>query len=378
MDSDGLPLMTTRCLLRLQVLLMVVGVLLLCQAASALAAVSSRFAYVTNKDDGTISMFAINPADGALMALEPPQRAGGGPTSVAVHPCGCLAYVANMFTDNVFVYDIDPSTGRLLFPAAADHVAVRYGPNSVAVDPLGQFVYVTAATSNVPGDVDKVWMFKVAPTTGRLIANGWVSAKGVGPTSVTVDPTGRFAYVTNKSSFSMTMYAINRPTGVLTSLGWVSAGQRPSAVTVDPTGRFAYVTNFTSWDISMYAIHPATGVLTSLGPPVAAGAAPYSMTVDDTGRFAYVTNDHSDNVSMFHIDGTTGHLTRLGPAVKAGHLPTGVAVAGAYVYVVNGGGGSLTGSVSRYKIGATGLLTEIGSPVPTGNDPEAIAIGEFN
>jgi 6-phosphogluconolactonase (cycloisomerase 2 family) len=376
MDADVLPLITTR-RLRLQVLLMVAGVLLLCHVAPALA-VSSRVAYVTNKDDSTVSMFAINPADGALLALAPPQRAGGGPTSVAVHPCGCVAYVANMFTDNVFVYDIDLPTGRLRFPAAADHVAVRYGPNSVAVDPLGQFVYVTAATSNVPGDVDKVWMFKVAPTTGRLTANGWVSAKGVGPTSVTVDPTGRFVYVTNKASFSVTMYAINRATGVLTSLGWVYAGKGPSAVTVDPTGRFVYVTNFASWDISMYAIHPATGVLTSLGPPVAAGAAPYAITVDDTGRFAYVTNEHSDNVSMFHIDGATGQLTRLGPAVKAGHLPTGVAVAGSYVYVVNGGGGSRTGSVSRYTIGAAGLLTEIGAPVPTGNDPESIAIVEFN
>jgi 6-phosphogluconolactonase (cycloisomerase 2 family) len=374
-----LPLMTTRPPLSLQVLLIVAGsVLLLCQAVPALAAVPTRFAYVTEKGAGTIRMFAINPDDGALMALDPPQIAGGGPSAVAVHPCQCVAYVANMFTDNVFVYEIDINTGRLRFPAVADHVAVRYGPNSVAVDPQGEFVYVTASTSNVPGDVDKVWLFKVDPTNGRLTANGWESAHGVGPTSVTVDPTGRFAYVTNRASFSVTMYAINRTTGGLTSLGWRDTGREPSAVTVDPTGRFAYVANFASGDVSGYAINSATGVLTSLGPPVAVGAGPYAITVDPTGRFVYITNDSADTVAQLKIDGTTGQLTRLGPAVQAGHKPTGVAVAGSNVYVVNGGGGSLTGSVSRYHIGATGLLTESGARVPTGNDPEAIAIVDFN
>jgi 6-phosphogluconolactonase (cycloisomerase 2 family) len=296
---------------------------------------------------------------------------------VAVHPCGCLAYVVNAFTDNIFVYKIDSNTGMLKFPLV-DSKAINYGPNSVAVDPTGRFVYVTASVSDVPGDVDKVWMFQVDPTTGRLIPNGNVGSRGVKPTSVAVHPNGRFAYVTNGDSFSVTMFAIDPMAGGLTSLGWVYAGAEPSAVALDPAGHFAYTANYGSDDVSMFKIDRDTGELEEIGPPVGAGLLPYSLTVDATGRFVYVTNDFSDDVSMFKIDGPTGQLKPLAPAVDAGHQPTGVAVAGPYVYVANAGGGSLTGSVSPYKIGATGLLTEIGPAVAAGGDPEAIAVVGFD
>ena len=114
------------------------------------------------------------------------------------------------------------------------------------------------------------------------------------------------------------MYTINATTGVLTSIGTIAAGTNPVSVTVDPSGKFAYVTNSSTNDVSMYTINATTGALTSIGT-IAAGTDPVSVAVDPSGKFAYVTNSDSNDVSMYTINGTTGALTPIG-TIAAGHI----------------------------------------------------------
>lgn len=92
--------------------------------------------------------------------------------------------------------------------------------------------------------------------------------------------------------------------------------------TVDPSGKFAYVTSESFNDVRAWAIDGAgvdssTGMLTALGT-VAVGDLPFSLAVDASGRFAYVANGGSEDVSIFQIDGVTGALT------PAGTAPTGM------------------------------------------------------
>jgi 6-phosphogluconolactonase len=92
-------------------------------------------------------------------------------------------------------------------------------------------------------------------------------ASGDGPTSVTVDSQGRFAYVTNAIAGSVSVFAIDVATGALTPRSTVSAGTNPVALTLDPSGRFAYVANLGSDNVTPFAIDSATGVLTPAGSP---------------------------------------------------------------------------------------------------------------
>src|SRR5215467_12749270 len=103
------------------------------------------------------------------------------------------------------------------------------------------------------------------------------------------------------------MFAINPTTGVLNPIGTAAAGADPTAVTIDPTGKFAYVANQLS-TVSIYKIDAISGALSSLGT-APAGAGPMSLAVDP-GRFAYVGDISSDNlVYSFSIDANTGLLT---------------------------------------------------------------------
>ena len=66
-------------------------------------------------------------------------------------------------------------------------------------------------------------------------------------------------------------------------------------MTVDPSGRFAFVANQFSDDVTTFSIDPSTGALSEVVIPGPAGDAPRSVTVDPSGRFAYVANEVSDD-----------------------------------------------------------------------------------
>jgi 6-phosphogluconolactonase len=131
-------------------------------------------------------------------------------------------------------------------------------------------------------------------------------------------------------------------------------------VRVDPTGRFAYVTNANSNDISAYSIDSATGALTALAgsPFLTGGSSPVGLAVDPFNNFLFVTNDGSNTVSVFSID-SGGSLS----PVAGSPFPGG---ADLYSAAVHPSGHFLyigSGNVSGYAINSAGYLTPIvGSP----------------
>ena len=228
------------------------------------------------------------------------------------------------------------------------YLSLRWLTTRVA-DPSGTFAYVANyGQKNVSG-------YKINRTTGALteipddplteIPDGSpFPARGVGPYSVAVDPSGKFAYVANSDSDNVSGYTINPTTGALTAMAGppFPAGDEPRSVAVDPSGKFAYVANFRDKNVSGYQIDPTTGALKEIpddplteipdgSPFPARGVGPNSVAVDPSGKFAYVANsEKSDSgkysVSGYMINPTTGALTHIG-SVEAGKAPLSVAIA---------------------------------------------------
>jgi YVTN family beta-propeller protein len=280
---------------------------------------SGKFVYVANNLSNNVSMYTIN-ADGTLSS-NGTVAAGMAPSSVTVHPSGKFAYVANAgdFSNvrgDVSMYTINTTTGTLT--SIGSPIAADFGAFSVAVDHFGNFAYV----ANI-GDFDffagSVSMYTINSTTGALTPNGAVAAQGgtLGPISVAIDPSGKFAYVANDEGFTpaVSMYSIDTTTGKLTSIGTIGAGGFVLSVTVHPSGKFAYATSesfpFVSGNVAMYRLDTNTGALTSIGS-VPEQRTPISIAIDPAGRFAYVANYDSHNISMYSIDAMTGVLTLIG------------------------------------------------------------------
>ena len=332
---------------------------------------SGKFAYVVNGGcsggvGAYVSMYTIDPTTGALASIGPPVSTydyGDSAGSVTVAPLGKFAYVTNSGDGwdgddgSVSMYSINATTGALTSAGTINgNCPGLCYPSSLVIDPTGKFAYVVTGGGSVPSNVG---MYSIDATTGTLTSMGAIAAEGV-PNSVAVDSAGKFVYMaTANATFglagSVSAYAINATTGALGLIGTIAAGTDPVSVAVDPSGKFAYVTNSGSNDVSMYTIDATTGALASMGT-IAAGADPVSVAVDPSGKFAYVTNFGSNDVSMYTINSTTGSLTVIG-MTAAGLSPASIAIhpSGKFGYVTNSG----SNDVSMYSISSTGTLTLI-------------------
>jgi DNA-binding beta-propeller fold protein YncE len=142
-----------------------------------------------------------------------------------------------------------------------------------------------------------------------------------------VDPSGRFAYVPNTyGNNTVSQYTIDSATGALSpsTPSEAATGNQPTSVAVDPSGKFAYVVNRADDTISMYTIDPTTGTLSPNTPfTIATGAEPFRVVIAPSGKFAYVVNENGPTVSIYALN-SDGTLTVAGTA-PAGI--TGLAVA---------------------------------------------------
>ena len=236
---------------------------------------TGQYAYVVNAGNGsipgTISQYTIG-NDGTLAAMAPATvTAGLSPYSIAVDPLGPYAYVANYGDGTVSEYT---STGGALTQLAT--ISAGSNPYSVTIDPLGRYAYVANYGSN------NVSQYSIGAGGVLAAMTAGPVAAGSNPISVTVDPSGTHAYVANYSSGAIagtvSEYSISTG-GALTAMtpATVAAGPNPESVTVDPSGQFAYVANYGSNNVSQYTI--SSGVLTSntAAATVTSGTQPISV-----------------------------------------------------------------------------------------------------
>jgi 6-phosphogluconolactonase len=351
-----------------------------------------RFLYALNFA-GIISAYAIDSSSGALTAINgspfPAPSPGFGisattGTIVIVDPSGTFAYAAYYGgqSDNYLaVFAIDPASGALTEVGPVVSIPEVGGPTSMSVDPSGRFLYVTNTRNQI---------FTYQITAGALeLTNvyGPLPMADGGLTLVTVDPLGRIAYALvnpcapNSCPGAVLAFTLDSTSGVPTAIAMpaIPSGDVSTSMVINPHGTLAYVANSDSSDISGYAIDPFSGRLLPLnGSPFAEVQSPNSLAVDPFGKFLYTTNN-SNTVSAYAINARSGALQ----AVSGGlYVPGGYALAvmvdptGRFLYVLNGNGNS--DYISAYTINPiTGGLAPIsGSPFATEPFTSSIAISD--
>jgi 6-phosphogluconolactonase len=342
------------------------------------------YAYVANYGDGTnpgaIAQFSTQ-SDGTLTTLTVAVPAGVATDGIVVDPSGQYAYASNYgdgsTASTISQYKIIQGDGALQ-PMTTSSVNAGIGPWSLTVDPSGQYVYVANDISN---DVSAYRIGATGELTQIVCATGCGStiaanfAAGTYPTSVVVDPGGKYVYVadwgdgTNPGAVSQ--FTIQAD-GSLVAMGTpsVNAGVGPIGLTVDPSGKYIYVANFGDNSVSQFTIQ-ADGSLVAMGTPsVGAGSYPSAVAVDPSAKYAYVTNEYGNDLSAYRI-GSTGGLTQIACSTgcstaiaanfAAGLYPLGIAFdpSGKYIYVANYGDGTNSGTASQYSIQSDGSLVSL-------------------
>jgi 6-phosphogluconolactonase (cycloisomerase 2 family) len=173
----------------------------------------------------------------------------------------------------------------------------------------------------------------------------------------------RFAYTANYSAHTISMYRVDQATGSLSANGTVSI-TNPFTVVADPLGRYLYATSETTSSGQIFLINQITGTLEPAGT-FSAGANPTGIY--HRGAFAYVVNTGGATVSTYRADRATGALSSVG-SVAAASNPYRMAFApsGRFAYVAQSG----SNNIAQYTVDAdTGLLTAVGPVASGGNNP---------
>lgn len=351
------------------------------------SAVSSHYVFAANAGDASVSALTSDKSSGALASISgSPFPAGTGARALAVNAATGHVYVANTLSGNISGFTVDVTTGRLSAMPGSPFPA-EVGVDSLAIDPTNTFLYAVSQNSADLLTFSISTNGAIAPSGGAVVFTGWV---GTSSSSVVIDPSGKYLYVTASRSGSAYLYqfGLDSATGVATPLSSLPTYEQPlyglaNASAFEPTGKMLLVTGTQVFGITgavqVLTLDSSTGALTlAIASPVQVGIDPAGIAIDATGKYVYVPNTSDATVSAFALD-SAGRLTEItgSPFPSGGngsiHGPLGIATdtGGHFVFVCNA-----SNDISVFSINsASGALLPIaGSPFPAGgNGPSAIA-----
>ena len=202
------------------------------------------------------------------------------PTSVGVANTLNYIYVTDGVNNTVVGFAYDTTSGALT-SVPGQFFAVGKLPSAVISPPEGTFLYVAN------GNSDDIYEFFInADGSLQPITNATVTIPtGVGPVAMLTDPNAKYLYALANGGSQIHGYTINRVTGALTAVGVnggaVSTGANPVAFTIRSDGStsgdyWVFTSNFGANTVSSYALNGATGVLTAL-PQLTGPVAPYGI-----------------------------------------------------------------------------------------------------
>ncbi|MDQ2961706.1 MAG: beta-propeller fold lactonase family protein [Pseudomonadota bacterium] len=342
-------------------------------------ALAATFVYVSNAKDGDIGVYRLLDSG----ALQPGGRAkaAGVVMPMAVSPDRRFLYAASRVKPySVLVYSIDPGTGALTQLASSPLaesfpyisldktgrylLAASYGghlisvnavgsdgrvaseplqvipvgrnPHSIRVDESNKFVYVATLGS------DAIFLFNFDAKSGKLSSNTpsvYLMKAMTGPRHFVTSSDNKFAYVLSELLGTVTTFAVDAKTGLLTEVssasglppdtklgpgaprGAVGGPNAPPPRNTDndiwaadiqmtANGKFLYVSERTTNTLSAFSVDGASGKLTYLSS-TPTERQPRGFTIDPKGRFLVASGEKSETISVYAIDQASGALKLL-------------------------------------------------------------------
>lgn len=300
-------------------------------------------------------------------------------------------------SQGVYVFEFDRQAGTMQQIQAVSNAK---SPSFLALHPSGRFLYsVNEAAQEGASQAGAVSSYSVEAGTGRLTFLNSQSSLGRGPCHISVDQTGKTAFVANYGGGSLAVLPINTD-GTLRAAtdSMQNVGSGPNtkrqekahvhSATLAPDNRYVYVADLgtdklhiLATDVQASKVKPATMPFATVKP----GAGPRHLAIHPNGKYAYLVEEMGSSVAVFSRNARTGALTLLQDGINA--LPDGFSgqntsadihtdPSGKFLYQSNRGANTL----AIFAIGADGKLTKLGDQPTEGKTPRNFLVdpkGEF-
>jgi 6-phosphogluconolactonase (cycloisomerase 2 family) len=167
---------------------------------------------------------------GKLTANDPPAVSlppGDGPRHFHFHPNGRWFYSIQEEGSTIVMFDYDAENGRLTSRQTISSLPPGFAGSNfcseILVSADGKFVYAGNRLH------DSIGIFSVGPK-GDLTYVGEEWTRGDYPRSFNFDPTGRFLYCCNQRGDNITVFGVDRKTGLLKFTGHYAGVGNPSSI----------------------------------------------------------------------------------------------------------------------------------------------------
>lgn len=273
---------------------------------------------------GSASTLRID-EDGAIRPANRVETGAGAPCHCSVHPSGEWLLVAHYTGGAVSVLPITDG-GELGEPTdvvAHDGSSVdperqnAPHPHSITPGPNGRFAYVPDLGT------DEVVVYELADGGTLERASTVDVAPGAGPRHLDFHPSGEFAFLITELDSTVVTFRWDAETGGLEQVDTVSTlpadwddENYPADVHVHPSGRWVYGSNRGHDSIVVFDVDERTGELDAVDHESTRGEWPRHFTLDPSGEYLFAANQHSDSIVAFRVDGETGALTATGEELE--------------------------------------------------------------
>lgn len=300
-------------------------------------------------------------------------------------------------SEGIYVFEFDRRAGTM---KPLQSVSNAKSPSFLAIHPSGNYLYsVNEAAQAGPNNAGAVSAYAIDRSTGKLNFLNDQSSLGRGPCHISIDQTGKTAFVSNYGGGSLAVLPIKAdgmlgaPTDSVQNTGTgPNTGRQEKAhvhsATIAPDNRFVYVADLGTDKLHIYETDVKNSTVKPAQTPYATvkpGSGPRHFTFHPNGKFAYLVEELTSSVAVFGRDAKTGALTLLSDAIKT--LPTDfsgqntsadihVDPSGRFLYQSNRGRNRL----AIFSIGTDGKLTSLGDEPTMGKTPRNFMIdpkGEF-
>ena len=273
--------------------------------------------YVVNPGSDNVSGFRVTASGLVSVGI----WSSGGDLPISLARTGARLYVLNDGSATTVTGFSVGATGALTPIAGSTKVLPGVGPNAaqVGVSPDGVTLVVTLKGTN------QLVSYSIN-ANGTLGAEVVTASSGPTPfgfafdkrgTLVVSEAAGGVAGASTVSSYRASVGGF----GVISAS--VPNGQAAVCwVAISPNGRFAYVTNTGSATLTGYAMghEGSISMLDPSGVTATSGTSPIDLSFSHNGRYVYVLNAGSRSISAYRADGGHGALTPIG---ETGGLPVG-------------------------------------------------------
>ncbi len=289
---------------------------------------NEKFIYSVGETDGdgSVSAFGFDKKSGILTKLNTQSSGGANPCHVSIDKTGKWVLVGNYTGGSLSILPVeaDGSLGH------ATQTIQHEGKGTNAARQEKSHVHsVNIAPNNVDVfvpdlGIDKVVTYSLDTKNGKLLEGKPAFTKvadGSGPRHFTIHPNGKFAYVIQELSSTIT--AFNYTKGSLSAFQTISTLPKDSKennacadIHISPNGKFLYGTNRFYDAIVTYSIDQKTGKLTYIENVPVLGEIPRNFMITSNGKFVLVANQKTDNITIFKRDAKTGKLTPTGKQIE--------------------------------------------------------------